>query len=138
MNTGQPEPLRVLRDAWLSAVRVPRRQAIVLGGLLATIVAMLVARIGTTYGRLGALAILVALGAVVLVLRVLEDRVFRDPARTIERVAGGVEPELAGRAVRALSLLRPEAGKGASSELAHLHVTRTLAALPREGVMSGA
>ena len=138
MNTGLPEPLRVLRDAWLSAVRGPRRQAIVLGGLLATTVAMLVARMGTTYGRLGALAILVALGAVVLVLRVLEDRVFRDPARTIERVAGGVEPELAGRAVRALSLLRPEAGKGASSELAHLHVTRTLAALPREGVMSGA
>ena len=76
--------------------------------------------------------------AIVLTLRALEARVFRDPARTIERVAGGVEPELAGRAVRALSLLRPEAGKGASSELAHLHVTRTLAALPREGVMSGA
>jgi hypothetical protein len=133
-----PEPLRVLRDAWLSAIRVPRRQATVLFALLATTVAMFVARMGTTTARLGALGILLVVASIVVTLRVLEARVFRDPARTIERVAGGVEPELAGRAIRALSLLRPEAGKGASSELAHLHVTRTLAALPRDGVMRGA
>lgn len=133
-----PEPLRVLRDAWLSAIRVPRRQATVLFALLATTVAMFVARIGTTTARLGALGILLVVAAIVVTLRILEARVFRDPARTIERVAGGVEPELAGRAIRALSLLRPEAGKGASSELAHLHVTRALAALPRDGVMRGA
>lgn len=133
-----PEPLRVLRDAWLSAVRAPRRRAIVAAACLATAVAMLVARMGTTPARLGALAIMVGTAAIVITLRVLEARVFRDPARTIERVAGGVEPELAGRAIRALSLLRPEGTKGSSGELAHLHVTRTLAALPREGVMRGA
>ena len=135
-----PEPLRVLRDAWLSVVRGPRRRAIAAVACLAVTVAMLVARMGTTPARLGALAILIVTAAVVLTLRYLEARVFRDPARTIQRVAGAVEPELAGRAVRALSLLRPpESGaRGTSSELAELHVRRTLAALPREGVMRGA
>ena len=133
-----PEPLRVLRDAWLSAVRAPRRRAIAAAACLATVVAMLVARMGTTPARLDALAIMVGTAVVVITLRVLEARVFRDPARTIERVAGGVEPELAGRAIRALSLLRPGGAKGSSEELAQLHVTRTLAALPREGVMRGA
>ena len=133
-----PEPLRVLRDAWLSAVRGPRVRAIGAAACLATTVAMLVARLGTTPARLSALAIVLVTAAIVLTLRTLEARVFRDPARTIERVAGSVEPELAGRAVRALSLLRPAASRGASSELASLHLTRTLAALPRDGVMRGA
>ena len=137
-----PEPLRVLRDAWLSAVRGPRIRAIVALACLATTIAMLVARIGTTPARLGALAIVLATAAAVVAMHVLEARIFRDPARTIDRVAGGVEPELAGRAIRALSLLHaegaPGAGKGTSSELAHLHVTRTLAALPRRGVVKSA
>ena len=137
-----PEPLRVLRDAWLSAVRGPRIRAIVALACLATTIAMLVARIGTTPARLGALAIVLATAAAVVAMHVLEARIFRDPARTIDRVAGGVEPELAGRAIRALSLLHaegaPGAGQGTSSELAHLHVTRTLAALPRRGVVKSA
>jgi hypothetical protein len=133
-----PEPLRALRDAWLSAVRAPRRRALLAGVLLSTTVAMLVARMGTTPARLGALGILLVTIAIALMLRILEGRVFRDPARTIRRVAGGVEPELAGRAMRSLSLLRPEAARGASAELAELHMRRALAALPRDGVMRGA
>jgi hypothetical protein len=133
-----PEPLRVLRDAWLSAVRGPRGRALVAASCLAATIAMLVARVGSTSARLGAVAIVLVTGGVLLSLRVLEARVFDDPARTIERVAGGVEPELAGRAIRALSLQRAEVARGASAELAHLHITRTLAALPREGVMRGA
>ena len=133
-----PEPLRVLRDAWLSAVRAPRRNATVAVALLAITVAMLAARVGTTPARLGGVGILVLTAATLITLRVLDQRVFLDPARTIERVAGSVEPELAGRAIRALSLLRPEAARGASAELAELHVRRTLAALPRDGVMRGA
>jgi len=119
-------------------VRAPRRRAVIAAASLATTVALLVARTGTTAGRLGALAILVVTAAIAITLRVLEARVFRDPARTIQRVAGGVEPELAGRAIRSLSLLRPEAARGASAELAELHVRRALAALPHEGVMKGA
>ncbi|MBX3187887.1 MAG: DUF4175 family protein [Labilithrix sp.] len=133
-----PEPLRALRDAWLAAVRAPRRRAMIAAACLAITVAMLVARVGTTRGRLGAAAILAACAAVGIALRFFERRVFQDPARTIERVAGRVEPELAARAIRALSLLRPEAARGASEELARLHLEKTLAALPREGVTRGA
>lgn len=133
-----PEPLRVLRDAWLSAVRAARSRALVAFGVLAFTVAMLLARVGTTSSRLGAGAILVLAAAVVITARVLEAHAFRDPARTIQRLAGNVEPELAGRAIRALSLLHADSAKGASAELSHLHVTRSLAALPREGVMRGA
>jgi hypothetical protein len=133
-----PEPLRVLRDAWLSAVRGPQRRALAAVTCLAATVAMLVARIGTTPARLGALAVLVVVAAIVIALCILEARVFRDPARTIARVAGSAEPELAGRAIRALTLLRADGAHGSSKELAHLHVTRSLAALPREGVMRGA
>src|SRR4051794_16859115 len=120
-----PEPLRVLQRAWLSVVRGPRRRAIIAASCLAVTAAMLVARMGTTSARLGALAVVVVTAAAIVTWRIFDERVFKDPARTIERVAGGVEPELAGRAVRALSLLRPEANRGASSELANLHVTRT-------------
>lgn len=110
----------------------------VMGALLATTVAMLVARVGTVSARLGAAGILVAAVVAIVVLRRLERRVFDDPARTIERVAGNVEPELAARAIRALSLLRPDVTKGASSDLASLHVRRALAALPKDGVRHGA
>lgn len=133
-----PEPLRVLRDAWLSAVRGPRRRAIATVVCLAVTAAMFLARAGTTSTRLGALGILVITAAVGVALRVRDARVFRDPARTISCVAGDVEPELAGRAIRALSLQTKDGARGASRELARLHVTRTLAALPRDGVMRGA
>jgi hypothetical protein len=138
MTSSLPEPLRVLQSAWLSVVRGPRRRAVIAASCLTATVAMLVARMGTPGARLGALGIFVATIATFITLRRLDERVFRDPARTIERVAGSVEPELAGRAIRALSLLDPATSRGASSELANLHVTRTLAALPRDGVMKGA
>lgn len=132
------EPLEALRNAWLAAVRGPRRRAMLMGGSLATTVAMLLARVGTTPARLGAAGILLAAVVTIIVLRRLERRVFDDPARTIQRVAGNVEPELAARAIRSLSLLRPEVAKGASADLASLHVRRALAALPKDGVRHGA
>jgi len=79
-----PEPLRVLRDAWLSAVRAPRNRALVAFACLATTVALLVARMGTVSTRLVAGTILLLTTAVVLLERVLETRLFCDPARTIE------------------------------------------------------
>lgn len=128
----------MLRDAWLSVVTPARRRATIALGVLLTTVAMLVARMGTTSSRLAALAILVAGAVAIVVVRILERNVFDDPARTIMRVAGQSDPELASRAVRALSLLDPGAAKGASSELVELHVRRTLAALPKEGVKQSA
>lgn len=133
-----PEPLQSLRDAWLAVVQGPRRRAVAAAACLIATAALLVARMGTTRARLAAVALLASVAVAVVVLRVLERRVFADPARTIRRLAGGVEPELAARAIRALSLLGPGAARGASPELAALHVHRALAALPKEGVTRGA
>jgi predicted aconitase with swiveling domain len=138
MKQPLPAPLEPLRSAWLAAVGAPRRRATIAGVCLAATIAMLVARVGTTKTRLGAVAILAACAIAVVVLRRVDARIFADPARTIRRVAGDVEPELAARAIRALSLLRPEAAKGSSTLLAELHVQRALAALPEEGVRRGA
>lgn len=132
------ESLRALADAWRFAVRGPRRRAIVMGSLLLVTIAMLVARGGTSQARLAGALILVATAAAATVVSLLERRVFADPARTIEHVAGRMDPEAAARAVRALSLLEPAPLRGASGDLAELHVARTLAALPLDGVRRGA
>ncbi|AKV03471.1 hypothetical protein AKJ09_10134 [Labilithrix luteola] len=138
MKPPLPEPLQILSETWRSIVQGPRRRATVAFVALAITVALLVARGGTLGTRIGAVAILLATAAGVVAIAIHERRVFRDPARTIQRVAGRVEPELAGRAVRALSLLGDEGTRGASTELAELHVRRTLAALPSEGAERGA
>ncbi len=133
-----PEALSTLATAWRSAVERPRRRALVLAGTLLLTVALLVARMGTTPARLAALGIVLAyLVAVVLVL-LRERAIFRDPVRTIERVAGDASPELAARAVRALSLLAGGAQPGISRELAELHVERAVARLPHDSVLRSA
>lgn len=129
-----PEALTNLASAWRAAVDRPRRRAFVLGAAFVFTLAMLVARLGTVPSRLGAVALFVVYATGVLVVTARERAVFRDPVRTIERVAGGVEPELAARAVRALSLLAPGKDHGTSRELAELHVDRAIARLPLESV----
>jgi hypothetical protein len=130
--------LRSLADAWTYAVRGPRRRAIFAGGVLVATIAMFVARAGTTGMRVLAALMLVAIFALAFLARVARKRVFADPARTIAHVAGKVAPEASARAVRSLSLLDPENTKGASPELAELHVARTLAALDVDEVRKGA
>ena len=130
--------LRALSNAWTYAVRGPRRRAMFAGGVLIATIAMFVARNGTTGARVGAALMLVAIFVLAYVAHVLRKRVFADPARTIQHVAGKVEPEASARAVRSLSLLDPETTKGASRELAELHVARTLAALDIDDVRRGA
>ncbi|OJY26690.1 MAG: hypothetical protein BGO98_06670 [Myxococcales bacterium 68-20] len=132
------EALRALADAWLFAVRGPRRHAVAAAAVLLATIAMLVARGGTAQARLSGALILAVTVLGVVVVRLLERRVFASPARTIEHVAGRMEPEAAARAIRALSLLEPVATRGASRDLAELHVARSLAALPLDGVRRGA
>ena len=135
------DPLRSLADAWLGAVRTPRRQVVVALAALAILVALLVARQGTTRARLGAAGGLGALAALVVAGAILERRVWRDPAKVIDRLAGRVDPDRARRALRALTLLGDDGDvrdEGTSAELARLHVARTLAALPADRVADGA
>lgn len=129
-----PEALTHLANAWHASASRPLRRAIGLAGTLLATLALLLARLGTAPARLGAVALLLGYVAVVVAILLRERALFRDPARTIQRVAGGVEPELAARAVRALSLLEPGADRGTSRELAELHVDRAIARLPLESV----
>lgn len=132
------EPLAVLTRAWRSAVSGPRTRAIVAAGVLVLVAALLVARAGTLAARVVAVLVLLVSIVALVVARVLDDRVFRDPARTIRRVASRIAPEESARAIRALSLLRPETTLGTSTELATLHVQRSIAALPVDDVRRGA
>src|SRR5262245_49051696 len=132
------DALRALEGAWRITVRGPRRRAVVFAGVLLTTVAMFVARGGTTPSRLTATLVLLATMGGAVAVWVLERRIFRSPTKTIHHVAARVEPEAAQRAIRSLSLLDPATSRGVSGDLAELHVTRSLAALPLDGVRKGA
>mgnify|MGYP002381381063 CR=1 FL=1 len=138
MTPHLPGPLVSLRDAWRSAVTPARRRAVAAGLCLVFTLTMLLARIGTTRVRLVAFGIVVLSVASVVLFRVIDRRVFRDPIKTIRRVAGRVTPDLANRAIRAMSLVSAGVPRGVSVELSELHVERTLAALPSEEVTRGA
>jgi DNA-binding NarL/FixJ family response regulator len=130
-------PLDALSETWLERVRGPRQRA-AMGALgLVVLGALLFARQGSLRARLIATAFIGLPVLASLLARHLEHRAWKDPARVIRRVAGGVDEELAGRAVRALTLLDPEgtaAQSGISEDLARLHVARAMAALPRDRV----
>jgi len=134
MKPSLPKPLENLRDAWTSAVQRPQRRLAIAVICLATTFAMFVARTGTLPGRFAALAIVILPIGVILAMCVREEQIFRDPVRTIRRVAGRVDPTLTSRAIRALSLLEPAPMQGTSIELGELHVRRSLEALPTETV----
>ena len=144
MGRPLPEPLLPLAAAWRGAVRTPRRRAVSAGGALVFAVALLVARGGTVRARAGGAGAMLACAGLLAVAAYRERRVWSSPHRTIDRVAGGVDPDRAARAQRALGLLDPPPASqpllhdGTSPELAQLHVRRALAALPLEAIEQGA
>jgi hypothetical protein len=130
--------LEPLAEAWRAEVRTPRARVLVAAAGLIVIAALLIARLGTGRARIVAGAILLLSLAALLALRSLERRQWDQPERVIRRIAGGIDPDRAARAVRALSLIEHEDDAGTSRELARLHVARTLTALPRERILEGA
>ncbi len=130
------EALRPLVEAWTETVRAPRRRVTVALSILVVTAALLGARYGTPAARLGAAVTLVLFAGGVWLWRWHDRRVLRDPALAIQRLVGGVDPERAGRALRALTLAGH--ADGTSPELAALHVERTLRALPQDRVEDGA
>ncbi len=103
--------------------------------------ALLVARMGTLPSRIGALVVLVLAVTALILAHRRDKKQWRDDAWVVRRVAGGVDAERAERALRALSLVDRE-GKattpGVSSELARMHVVRTLEALPGDRIAAAA
>jgi hypothetical protein len=133
-----PDSLRSLAELWNGAVRTPRRRAMFALVGLALVVALLAARTGTPRARVGAALGIAAVVAGVAAWLRRERRVFDRADTTIERLAGRVDPESAGAALRALSLLAPRDGEGTSAALAQLHFARVMAALPRDRIARGA
>ncbi len=103
--------------------------------------ALALARYGTLRARGAACAILLmAIGALVLTQR-REKRRWSDDRWIVWRVASNVDRERAERALRALSLVDDSGAAladGTSSELARLHVVRSLEALPFERIAAAA
>ncbi|MEO8796855.1 MAG: hypothetical protein ABI551_03145, partial [Polyangiaceae bacterium] len=134
-------PLHHLSQTWLEATRLPRERLIVAVGCAVVMSALLFARMGTLASRMGALAVLVLAVTALVLARRRDKKQWRDDAWVVRRIAGGVDAERAERALRALSLVDRE-GKattpGVSSELARMHVVRTLEALPGDRIAAAA
>ncbi len=131
------EPLDGLTETWVARVRVPRQRAVVGALALIGVAALLLARHGSGRARLVAAGCITLPIVLALILRRIESRRWRDPARVIQRLAGRVDAERAGRAVRALTLLDltgEATAEGTSPELARLHVARAVAALPEDKI----
>ncbi|MDB4997247.1 MAG: hypothetical protein JWM74_4679, partial [Myxococcaceae bacterium] len=134
-------PLRPLAETWRGVVRTPRRRALAASVAFVIVIALLVARVGTTKARVAAGLAMVSTLALVLVVRRREQKLWSDPASVIDRVAGHIDPERARRALRALTLIDNDGeprSPGTSGGLARLHVERSIAALPLDKVAFGA
>jgi hypothetical protein len=130
--------LRNLAVGWQDRVRSPRARAEMAVGTVVVFVAFLLARRGTVPSRGLAVVGALSVAAVVVWTRLRDSEVWKDPARVIERLAGRVDRDRAGRAVRALTLVTEEDVLGTSSELARLHVERMVGALPRDRILDRA
>jgi len=123
---------------WVERVGHPRIRAAVAATALLACAAMLLARHGTPWTRGGAAVVLAAIAAGWLTFLRRERATWRDPARTIRKLAHRVDAVRAERAIRALALVSGSVPEGTSEALARLHVHRTLEALPRDRIIDRA
>ena len=141
MRSSLTEPLFQLAEAWRSAT-APSRRGVALGsGALCWVFALMVARQGTGGTRIAAAAGMVAAASLAVIWGVFERRRLREPTHIVRGLVRRQDPARADRALRAMSLLQSAALSAAertSRELAHLHVTRSIAQLPSDRVLEGA
>ncbi|MCL2449513.1 MAG: DUF4175 family protein, partial [Polyangiaceae bacterium] len=135
------QPLAVLTEAVRGVRRPAQRWAAAAFVFATTVAALLAARRGTPPFRLSA-AFALAVGALAaLAWEPLVTRRLRDSRRFLLGTVARADAPAAHRALRALSLL-PAPGapstEGTSADLARLHVSRALAALPSAVVVERA
>lgn len=102
---------------------------------------MLLARVGTARTRIGAALILAGVLALCVAFIWRERRLLVRPRTAIAYLVGRVDEELAGRAIRAVSLLDEHGEvreKAVSPVLARLHVARAVASIPERRIAEGA
>ncbi len=136
---GQPkfDVIDQLTRLHRQATRAPRFRLTVVLLSLCVPLAVMIARRGTVAARLSTAGALLFIVAAVVAAWAWERRRFSGLSRTVRTLTAKVDPALGERVVRALSLVeRPD--PGTSVELAHLHVRRTLAAMPFDAVVGRA
>jgi hypothetical protein len=135
------EPLHKLAASWQEAVSGPRRRIGATGVGLVWVLALLLARFGTTRARVAAAVVMGASVAVAVGWAWVERRRLRGPEQIVRRLVRGIDREGADRAIRALSLVGPDGVArqgGTSADLAALHIERALARIPSGRVLERA
>ncbi|MGH3000212.1 MAG: DUF4175 family protein, partial [Gaiellaceae bacterium] len=137
MFSPATEPLRQVALALRTATRASRwRLALVVFGWIGGL-ALLFARHGTLPTRLGAAGAIGASLMGILIWHRVEGWRAREPERVLGWLGRRGERAPAERALRALSLANGS-GQGVSSELARLHIARSLARLPSDKILANA
>jgi hypothetical protein len=127
------EPLSQLADGWAAALRPSRRRVTVALLALVCVLALLLARRGTTRARVGASGAAIAGIAAAVAWEVLARRRARAPQRLLLGAGRRVDPVRVDRALRALAFVGADGeirADGVSLDLARLHVGRALSQLP--------
>jgi hypothetical protein len=134
------EPLFGLADEWQAATRASRSRVGRAFVALVWLVALVIARNGTTFARVAAGGLMVAVVALAFGWTLLARRRLRQPAHILGALAARVDRERALKALRALSLLDVEGRvqPGVSAELAILHVTRAVGDVPTARIVERA
>ncbi|EYF06227.1 DUF4175 family protein [Chondromyces apiculatus] len=129
-----------LRALWDAEVRPSTRQALTALAVAGLLAAAHVARAGTPRARILAAAGLAVLYLGLLVRALVVRRRRADPRRTVRKVVGTVDPDLAASTLRALRLAEravvdPSVG---SPSLARLHLDRAIARAPLDRIRARA
>ncbi len=134
----QSEPIARFRSAFWDSVRAPLRRLTLVVLLFSIVAAALVARFGTPWTRLSALAIVVLTLAWLVAAHLNKSRQLHDARRVLTHIVMACDPEGGRRALRAIQLhehsLRDESF--GSSTLAEQYVSRSLSSVSIQKIES--
>jgi hypothetical protein len=134
------EPLFGLADEWHAATRASRLRVARAFVALVWLVALVIARSGTTFARVAGGGLMVAAVALAFGWTLLAKRRLRQPAHILGALAARVDRERAAKALRALTLLdvHGRVQPGVSADLVSLHVTRAVGEVPSARIVERA
>ena len=132
------EPLHKLAEGWAAVLRPSRRRLAAALVALVWVLAVLLARRGTSGARVGAAVAAFAIVGAAIAWEVLARRRARAPQAFLRSAARRVDTAGVDRALRALAFVGPDGevrAEGVSLDLARLHVGRALAQLPSAAIL---
>ena len=135
------EPLVAFAGRWRAATDPSRRRLAFVIVALVWLLALLLARQGTSRARIAAAALITGSAALAVGARWRARRRLRRPEHIVRALTGAPEREPGDRLLRALSLIGPDGDArddGTSGELARLHVARAIEQFPSERIVARA